>query len=263
MRIAGNGEHNMSLNLNGRFPCKLGRGALNESKNGALMYTVEVLIDDAEGKPFPVLMNNFVLVKKDGEVLQRNVDKLIALLGGQWDGSDPAQLEACDPSGIEAVATCGDREYDGKLYTEIKWLDPVGGGGRELPQQVDAKSIAAKYGSKFRALYGGKSSPAKPASTAPNKPAAPASKSALPPSKPKAPPSAPKDDAAERMKMANDAWSAMCAATDDMEEQARIDKWFELMEAHANTKDQTAVTCEQWKAIRNAIAEINGEALPF
>lgn len=72
----------MSLNLNGRFPCTLGRGALNESKNGALMYTVEVLINDDEGKPFPVLMNNFVLVKTDGEVLQRNVDKLIALLGG-------------------------------------------------------------------------------------------------------------------------------------------------------------------------------------
>lgn len=250
----------MSLNLIGRFPCTLGRGALNESKNGALMYTVEVLINDAEGKPYPVLMNNFVLVKTDGEVLQRNVDKLIALLGGQWDGTDPAKLEACDPSGIEAVATCSDREYDGKLYTEIKWLDPVGGGGRELPQQVDAKSIAAKYGSKFRALYGAKPG-AKTA--APAKPSAPPPKSAPPPSKPKAPPSAPKDDARERVKMANEAWVAVNAAMSEADETAVTDKWFELMEAHAGTKDQTAVTCEQWGVIKDAIAAINSDPTPF
>jgi hypothetical protein len=173
----------MSYEIYGKMPSTLGKGVLAESSGGALMYYV--MVTPNERNDVPETRGGFCLVKKDGEMMQGNVQNLIKVLGGLWDGKDIAALEAIDPTGIQVIAEWGDtapkpkRDGSGDIsYTEVKNVYPLGGGGGlGLPDAVDAKSVAAKYGSKFRAAFGTTKPAARPAASAaptpPAKPAAP------------------------------------------------------------------------------------------
>jgi len=233
----------MSYNITGKFPSTLGKGVLSETASGALMYYV--MVAPNERTDVPETRGAICLVKKDGEMMTKNVQNLIKILGGQWDGKDIAALEAIDPTGIQVVAEYADTlpktRDDGSeiTYTEVKNIYPPSGGGLGLPESVDAKSVSAKYGSKFRAVFGGTSKP----STAPSvKPSAPVATKPAPPPKSAPPPRQP-DAAQSSLAECWDAFYAKCQA-DGMKDKAIEKKW--LDDTAAFGIDQATATTEQW-----------------
>lgn len=246
----------MSLNIKGKFAAVLGNSVLAETPNGALMWHAEVCI---EGQP--TLRGSICLVKRDGTMMQKNVENLIKILGGRWDGTDLAALESVDCNGVEVVAQVEDGQpnNNGKVFTEVKNIwPPNSGGDAKLPEPVNAKSIAAKYGSQFRATFGGGAK-----KTPVTKPNAPATKPATPP------PSAPKPPAKPTSKksaeaMGNDAWAKLNAKLDGQGDDVITVKWFELIKSQTGGDDQTAVTAEQWAIIDGQIDGMDAEGnLPF
>lgn len=240
----------MSYDLNGRYPATLGKGVLTEAKSGALMYYVEVLIENV-----PPMRGSFCMVKSDGTLMQRNIEDLIKILDGRWDGADIAALEAVDPTGCEVIADCADGEpRNGKVYTEVRNIYPPNGGGAKLPDKVDAKSVSSKYGAKFRAMFGTRAkpvTPTKPTTTAPKPP----------PVAPRTPP--PPASTATATSSLEECWALFEAKYQNagMKDAAIADKW--IADVPAFGIDQATATPEQWGKFKATLVDANGEALPF
>lgn len=195
----------MSYELYGKMPSTLGKGVLAESSGGALMYYVMVTPNDRTD--VPEMRGSICLVKKDGEMMQKNVQNLIKILGGAWDGKDIGALESIDPTGIHVMAEYVDgepkpkRDGSGDIrYTEVKNIWPLNGGGLDLPAPVDSKSVAAKYGSKFRATFG--AAPAKPVTKPAAAPTTPPKSAPPPPARTPQKPAAP-------VSSLNECWEAI------------------------------------------------------
>lgn len=239
----------MSYDLNGKYPATLGKGVLTEAKSGALMYYVEVLIENV-----PPMRGSFCMVKSDGTLMQRNIEDLINILDGRWDGADIAALEAVDPTGCEVVADCADGEpRNGKVYTEVRNIYPPNGGGAKLPDKVDAKSVSSKYGAKFRAMFGTR---AKPVSSTP------ATKPAPRPPAPPASSPAPSTPSATTSSL-EECWALFEAKYREggMKDAAIADKW--IADVPAFGIDQATATPEQWGKFKATLVDANGVALPF
>jgi hypothetical protein len=117
-------------------------------------------------------------------------------------------------------------------FSSVKYLNPPGGGNRL--ERCDAKSLAAKYGSKTRALFGGA-----PAAAAPAMPTAPAPKATTPPP----PPSAPGKTAS-----IEEAWAAWGKPDD-------VDGFYRLIEQVTGKADRDEVTPAGWARVVQAIAD--------
>lgn len=247
----------MSYGLNGKYPAVLGKGVLTEAKTGALMYYVEVLIENV-----PALRGSFCLVKSDGQLMQRNIEDLIRILAGRWDGTDIVALETVDPSGCEAVADCMDgAERDGKVYTEVRNVyPPNGGGGTLLPKnKVDAVNISSKYGAKFRAMFGARAKSVGTAKTV--------AKVAVagPASAPRTPsPSASPATNADRTSSLEECWEMFERKNQEagMKASEIADKW--VTDVPAFGLNQATATPEQWYGFKMSFAGGDDEKqMPF
>lgn len=227
-----------------------------ESEGGALCAAVPVIIpsDDWQwtGK------HTMTIVKKDGTLQSRTIDTLKKVFG--WDGQDPFWLQDQDFSAVEFDLVGIHDTYtpegsdEAKTIFKIQWMNAPGESGFKMPDSADRKSILAKYGSKFRALSGGKVvTPA--ARTATQRPAeqeelAPASKAKGPAPKASGPPAPAKrkNTAAQaRTSTMEEAWAALSAANPDINDEAVLaEKWYAILEEMFPGKDNGDFTIQEW-----------------
>lgn len=143
--------------------------SIYEAPSGAVMCNMLV---DIGGNVF---RGGICLVQKDGTLSERGFKDAAAILEMQgWDwGVWENAPEHFAGHAVQAVVDTV--EGDKGPFSSIKYLNPPGGGSRL--EKGDAKSLAAKYGAKTRAMMGGTPA-AKPAATAPVKTPPPAPKPA-------------------------------------------------------------------------------------
>jgi len=113
------------------------------------------------------LTGGICLIQKDGTLSERGFKDAAAILGieGPWDWAAwDREPEVWAGHDVEAVVETVTGEKG--EFSSVKYLNVPGGGARM--ENADAKSLAAKYGARTRALFGGV--PAAPKS----KPPAPA-----------------------------------------------------------------------------------------
>ena len=215
----------MSLFEPGTYPAVVKDVSLwTRGENERLSLAVKL---DIQGKE---LVNNVWLELNDGSISQRAIDTLKKCFPN-WDGTIEALDvgECCREVEVEVVTENEAGQKDpSKTYTKVKWMNPPGGSAA-MPERADAKTLATKYGAKFRALAGGTKPPARPATA---KPKAPPAKKAAPPS------------------TAEEAYEAFCKANDSLMPEALTEAWYAAMDAVMPGKDQEKLTPEDWGKVK-------------
>jgi len=209
----------------GTYDAKTTAATIYEAPSGAVMCRMALDIG---------LTGGICLIQKDGTLSERGFRDAAAILGieGGWDWALwQREPEAWAGHDVEAVVETV--QTDKGEFSSVKYLNPPGGGNRL--ERCDAKSLAAKYGSKTRALFGGA-----PAAAAPAKPTAPAPKATPPPP----PPSAPGKTAT-----IEDAWAAWNNADD-------VEGFYKLIEQVTGKADRDEVTPAGWARVVQAIADL-------
>ena len=193
----------------GTYQCQTTAATIYEAPSGAVMCRIGIDIG---------LTGGICLIQKDGTLSERGFRDTAAILDlpmpwqwEAWDGKEPEDFAGHD---VEAVIETVQGEHG--EYSSVKYLN-VPGGAKMKP--TDAKSLAAKYGAKTRALFGG--TPSKPAA----KPT------------PKAPPPKPSGPTAT-MEEVYEAWGK--TASDQSDE-----AWWAFVEASTG-KEQNDCGLEDW-----------------
>ncbi len=226
--------------------------SIYEAPSGAVMCSMVV---DVNGNH---LKGGLCLVQKDGTLSERGFKDVQEIFGwNDWDWAKwDAEPEAFAGFPVQTVVEVvqGDRG----AYSSIKYINPAGGGQRL--EKADAKSLAAKYGAKTRALFGG-STPstglragpltaggaAKPATAA--RPSAP--RAAVPP--PPAPP------AAGRPSTMEECWDVFCKEHPGKAERELYAVWAQEI-TRITGKGQNDCTPEDWGVV---LADFSRGMLPF
>lgn len=249
-----------------------GKMVLAESEHGALLLYIPYILCSTEFNHIDRHM--LVLGKKDGTLSDKAV-KNLRRIWPEWDGQDPFALEEIEvPEGSEPefeLADCfHDDSYipqgstDPMIQFKAEWLNPLGG-SQNLPAPIaaeDRKAILTKWGSKFKALSGGKaaaSAAAKPAAKA--APAAPAKAAPAPakaaPTKAASsgPPSrrgSPAVGGHERTATAEEAWEALVAANPDGDSDELGQKFFEAQDGVREGAEGN-LTPAEWGKVMDAL----------
>lgn len=156
----------------GTYQCKTTGATVEEFPSGAVMCRIGIDLG---------LMGWICLIQRDGTLSERGFRDAQAILGipGAWDWAlwerEPSEWAGHD---VEAVVTVEQGEKG--EFSSVKYLNPPGGAGMA---KADAKGLAAKYGAKTRALFGGDPTTAKPKpKPTPTPPKAPPPPTPKPPS---------------------------------------------------------------------------------
>jgi len=213
--------------------------AIYEAPSGAVMCNVVVDINGSH------LKGGICLVQKDGTLSERGFKDVQAIFGwSEWDWSKWDQVpETFAGAAVQVVVETvqGDRAE----FSSIKYVNPPGGGQRL--DKGNAKGLAAKYGAKTRALFGG--TPAAPGKRAAAKP--PAAKSPPPPTPPPA-------MAAVEPSTMEECWEQFCEVNNGKTELELYDLWPKFVK-EVTGKTQMEVTPQGWGTVKNAL----GEILPY
>jgi hypothetical protein len=195
------------------------------------------------------------LVTADGVVSERRVRDLKTMLG--WDGASPDWLlDAADQyAGCECeVEIINEPGNDGQTYSNIKYVDPPGGGAAgKLPEAMDKRTLVTKYAAKFRAIAGG--APTRPLRTGPPptapRAATPPLPAACPP--PSRPPMAPPQQQTVTME---ECWAVLTQAgiPGSTREQLEGD-WFAMANEVAPGKQPADFAPADWARMKARIAE--------
>ena len=202
-------------------------------KSGKLSLAVACMVDAVE------IIARVNVELNDGTISSANIATLRRVFP-DWDGTIEGLLIAANfadkPCEIEVEVTTN--ETSGEQWSNVKWLNPVGGGGGGMPEPADPKDLLAKYGSKFRALAGGKPIPA----------AAPKAAAPVPAAKPPAPkPKAKAPSAAAATPTMESCWAEVCKNHPDPADASKY--WEGVLENNAPGKEYTDITAEQWQKI--------------
>jgi hypothetical protein len=222
-----------------------------ESDKGALCLAVPYCIAVADEATYTG-KTTVTIVKGDGEVMTRSVENLKKVFG--WDGQDPFWLTETDLTNVEFDVVGEQEQYvppegEPRITFRVKYLNPPGG-GMQMPQSADRKSILAKYGSKFRALAG----PTKPAPAAP-KPAPKKEEEKPAPEKPSAKKSPPGRSAVSPSVTAptttmDEAWAACQAANPQLDEEQQGEVWYAKVEEMFPGKTNSDLSIQQFDKLK-------------
>ena len=132
--------------------------SIYEAPSGAVMCSMVVDVSGAH------LKGGICLVQKDGTLSERGFKDVQTIFGwSDWDWSKwDQEPEAFAGAAVQAVVETiqGERGE----FSSIKYINPSGGGQRL--EKANAKGLAAKYGARTRALFGGV--PSAPAARTPS-----------------------------------------------------------------------------------------------
>ena len=207
----------------GRYTATVTEASLYEAKSGAVMLALKFAIDVETS-----ITTHQCMVQKDGTISTKQVDRFKEVFG--WDGQDFFWFADNTANIPQADITIENEPgQDGKIYPAVKWINKVGDfGGGEMPKPADRNSIKAKYGSKLRALSGGR-------------PAAP-SMSKTPAIPPVATPG--------KMSSMEDCWKTLCEHAEgrNIPQDSVISAWNEIINRSGTTQDK--MTPAQWGAAK-------------
>lgn len=216
----------------GTYQCKTTAATIYEAPSGAVMCRIGLDLG---------LTGGICLIQKDGTLSERGFRDVAAILGisGPWDwGAWGVEPEAWAGHDVEAVVEIVQGEKS--EFSSVRYLNPPGGGRME---KADAKGLAAKYGAKTRALFGGAPSANR---------AAP-----KPPVAPKTPPPPPLPAPVGAASTMEDCWDAFCKVNSAKSELELYGLWAEAIRA-ATGKGQNECTPEDWGKVLTSI-----DNLPF
>jgi hypothetical protein len=235
-----------------------GTPVVHIASTGSLCLTIPIRLKESQipwsGR------HTFTLINKTGEPMTKTVDNLKDVFG--WDGQDPYWFSEADLKDV-AFDIVGEHEtYTPKTPTDenpdcndttvfnSKWINKPGASGVKMPEMADRKEIMAKFGAKFRAMAGVKSTPAKKAEPAKAAAPTPAKASAPAPKKP-APKSA---DASAPSCTMDDAYSAIYTALNaaGKTEDEINEAWYARMEELFPAKAGETYSLQNWATIRDS-----------
>jgi len=214
----------------GTYQCKTTQATIYEAPSGAVMCRIGLDLG---------LTGGICLIQKDGTMSERGFKDAAAILGipMPWDWA-LWEREPSEWAGHDVDAVIETVQGEKGEFSSVKYLNPPGGGSAAMPK-ADAKTLAAKYGAKTRALFGGV-----PAATvAGMKPA-----SQLPPPARRPPPPAPAPKPAGPVSTVEAVWAAFCEAHPGQPEDVLFPSWDEAVRG-ATGKAQADVTPEEWGAM--------------
>lgn len=209
----------------GTYQCKTTAATIYEAPSGAVMCRMGLDIG---------LTGGICLIQKDGTLSERGFKDVQAIMGwsdwdwARWDG-EPEQHAGRD---VEAVIETA--QGDKGEFSSVKYINVPGGGAAALPK-ADAKALAAKYGAKTRALFGGTPQ------AAPKPPVA----------KPPPPPPAVQKPARPASTM-EEAWEAFCKRHASKTELELYGLWPQVIEK-ATGKAQNDCDAADWGEVLFAI----------
>lgn len=225
---------------NGKYISRSTERVVYETDQGALCVAIKCEVMEGE-KTGTVVKSVQTIAKRDGTLQERTIATLKEVFG--WDGTDPFWLMETDLSDkhfeIE-IENQQDAQDPNKVYSSVKWLNPLGGGpGVKMPTPANKQSVLAKYGSRFRALAGG--TPAKPATPPPPKAATP------PP-----PPSGPTATMEQ-------AWNALWEANPGITNEQATQTWQREIARLFPGKTNSDLTPQDWAALKEELSD----SVPF
>jgi hypothetical protein len=140
----------MALIQEGTYEGMTVAASIYEAPSGAVMCSMVVDVEGAH------LKGGICLVQKDGTLSERGFRDVQVIFGwSDWDwGKWNQEPEAFAGAAVQAVVETiqGERGE----FSSIKYVNPPGGGQRL--EKADARGLAAKYGARTRALFGGSTS---------------------------------------------------------------------------------------------------------
>ena len=121
--------------------------SIYEAPSGAVMCSMVVDVGGTH------LKGGICLVQKDGTLSERGFKDVQLIFGwSEWDWAKwDQEPEAFAGAAVQAVVETVQGERG--EFSSIKYINPPGGGQRL--EKANAKGLAAKYGARTRALFGG------------------------------------------------------------------------------------------------------------
>ena len=212
---------------------------LYETEKGALMFGCLITVTSPPDYVNETITCRQCIVAKDGTISEITTKMLREVF--DWMTEDPFWIvDNCEETPLDF--TVEHEDYDGKTRDRVRWMNRPGeggGGGLGNVKEADRKDVLRKYGSRFRAMAGGKAVSA-PKKTAPP----PAKKSAPPPPSKKAEATASNED---------DCWAAFNKANEGKDDGTIADLWFKFVEAKYPGVPFTEITPSQWGDVMSAI----------
>ena len=211
--------------------------SIYEAPSRAVMCRMKV---EVEGTG---LQGGICLVQKDGTLSERGFRDVQAIFGwsdwdwAKWDQDPETFAGAAVQVVIETV------QGEKGEFSSIKYINPPGGGGAQL-EKGNARVLAAKYGAKTRALFGGTAAarpgPMRPATLGPKLPvAAP---------RPPPPQAAPKVPTCPASTM-EACWDAFTKMNEGRPEHELYAGWSALLEEVHPGKGQNDLTPIEWGVV--------------
>lgn len=216
-----------------------------------------------------------VIIGNTGEIREKTMQGIRKWATG-WDGTSfgwfPANIHMCKAELVIENQPVNPPEYDEngnpRTMSRVKWINPVGGGGREM-QADESAALDRLFSAKLRANagarpVGGAAGVAKPATAPVAKPAA------TPPAKtPPKPASAPSDAPAPAGRAAHapatreSVWASFCGIAErvKLEGDERNAKFLELVADAGLKTDYDNWTSEDWGMLQRQVDAWDG--LPF
>ncbi len=227
----------MALIQEGTYEGLTVAASIYEAPSGAVMCSMVVDVGGSH------LKGGICLVQKDGTLSERGFKDVQTIFGwSDWDWSKwDQEPEAFAGAAVQAVVETiqGDRGE----FSSIKYINPSGGGQRL--EKANAKGLAAKYGARTRALFGGV-------------PSAPVTRTPPPAPKTAPPPPTPPPAAAVTPSTMEECWDQFCQVNSSKTELELYDLWPKFVK-EVTGKTQMEVTPQGWGKVRDAI----GGMLPF
>ena len=241
----------MALIQEGTYEGVTVAASIYEAPSGAVMCSMVVDVGGTH------LKGGICLVQKDGTLSERGFKDVQLIFGwSDWDWAKWSQEpEAFAGAAVQAVVETIQGERG--AFSSIKYINPPGGGQRL--EKADAKGLAAKYGAKTRALFGGVSQSAggsgqravgeKKPSPQPS-PLKGEGEARTPPPPPAAAVVAPST--------MEECWDQFCQVNRSKTELELYDLWPRFIN-EVTGKTQMEVTPQSWGKVRDAI----GGMLPY
>jgi hypothetical protein len=222
--------------------------SIYEAPSGAVMCSMVVDVSGAH------LKGGICLVQKDGTLSERGFKDVQSIFGwSDWDWSKwDQEPEAFAGAAVQAVVETVQGERG--EFSSIKYINPPGGGQRL--EKANAKGLAAKYGARTRALFGGV--PSAPVTRTPSPHPSPlkgegVERGVRTPPPPPTPPLA-----AVSPSTMEECWDQFCQVNSSKTELELYDLWPKFVK-EVTGKTQMEVTPQGWGKVRDAI----GGMLPF
>ncbi len=235
----------MALIQEGTYEGLTVAASIYEAPSGAVMCSMVVDVGGTH------LKGGICLVQKDGTLSERGFKDVQLIFGwSEWDWAKwDQEPEAFAGAAVQAVVETVQGERG--EFSSIKYINPPGGGQRL--EKANAKGLAAKYGAKTRALFGGSpSASARGNGATADKPPMPPLPKASPPTPP------PPAQVAVNPSSMEECWEQFCQVNASKTELELYDLWPKFVK-EVTGKTQMEVTPQGWGKVRDAI----GGMLPY